>query len=225
MISVIVPTYNERANVARFVPEIGRRLEEAGFSDYEVLVMDDDSPDGTCDAAAALGGRVRAVNRRGLPRGLSKAVVDGFGRARGDILCVMDADGSHPPSVLPALVRAVEGGARVAVGSRYVRGGGVKDWPLRRRAVSRFACWIARPLTAVRDSTSGFFAVRREAIEGVRLDPDGFKIGLEVFVRAAHGGRIVEVPYVFTDRTLGSSKFGTGVVLDYLRQVGRLSKR
>ncbi len=154
--------------------------------------------------------------------GLASAVWDGMARARGEILVVMDADLSHPPEVVPALVQAVTaGGAELAVGSRYVRGGGVANWPWRRRFVSWFACQLARPFVPMRDATSGFFALKRAVVEGVALDPIGFKIGLEVMAKG-HYCYFSEVPYTFTDRRYGQSKFGSREVRYYLRQLGRL---
>jgi dolichol-phosphate mannosyltransferase len=170
------------------------------------------------------------VTRTGRPPALAAAVIDGIELARGEIVVVMDADFSHPPERVPDLVRAVEAGAVVAVGSRYVPGGGVEDWPYSRQLVSRFACALTRPLTPVRDATSGFFAARREAVVGVDLSPHGFKIGLEVLIKGRHAGRVREVPYVFRDRLLGKSKFGPAAVLWFLRQlaalaIGRRSRR
>lgn len=226
MLSVIIPTYNERKNVVSLTMEVQNALSSGGITDYEILFMDDDSPDGTAAVITALKDpRVRVVNRRGRPRGLAYAVIDGFREGRGEIFAVMDADLSHPPKVLPALVRAVMDGAEIAVGSRYVKGGGVYNWPWKRRFVSRVACLMARPVTPVRDSTSGFFAIRRSAIEGVTLNPYGFKIGLEVFVCARHQGKIQEVPYVFTDRREGTSKLGGMIMWLYLKQLGHLLKK
>ena len=221
MISVIVPTYNEGANIAGLIEAVKQALDQAALSDFEILIMDDDSPDGT---AALVNGmkdpRVHAVNRKGRPRGLSAAVIDGFGEARGGLLAVMDADFSHPPDVLPRLFKALlEEGADLAIGSRYVPGGGITNWPWKRRVTSRVACWLARPVTRVKDATSGFFALKKKSIEGVSLNPWGFKIGLEVAVKARHGGRFKEVPFVFTDRRAGESKLGTGVMFLYLKQL------
>jgi dolichol-phosphate mannosyltransferase len=134
----------------------------------------------------------------------------------------MDADLSHPPAVLPDLIGAINQGSLLAVGSRYVPGGGVVNWPLKRRFVSRVSCLLARPLTAVKDATSGFFAFRREVIEGVRLNPWGFKIGLEIYVKARHQGKIKEVPFVFTDRRAGESKLSGKVMGLYLKQLWNL---
>ncbi|MCI0342100.1 MAG: polyprenol monophosphomannose synthase [Planctomycetales bacterium] len=217
LVSVVVPTYNERPNVELLIPRLAAAMKGAGFP-LEVIVADDKSPDGTADAAeagiraAGIGGR--ALRREG-PRGLSPAVMDGFGACRGEILGVMDADLSHPPEVVPEMVRAiVEGGADLAVGSRYVRGGGVEDWPWKRRFLSRMGGLVAKPVTRVRDATSGFFFLRRGVIEGVALDAKGFKIGLEIFVKGNYRSRR-EVPFVFRDRIHGESKLGGKVMALY----------
>jgi dolichol-phosphate mannosyltransferase len=163
------------------------------------------------------------VVRRAGKAGLASAVIAGFKESRGDVLVVMDADLSHPPEVVPTLVKAIDDGADLAVGSRYVRGGATMDWPLQRRFVSRVACLMGNALVPVRDATSGFFAVRRSAIDGVRLNAIGFKIGLEVIARA-RTKRIVEIPYTFRDRELGASKFGRREVLLYLQQLGMVAR-
>ena len=223
-LSVIVPTYNERENAPRLAHELRAELEKAGMEDFELIFMDDGSPDGTVAAVQALADpRIRAIDRTGAPRGLAYAVIDGFGRAASSRLVVMDADLSHPVALVPRLIEALERGSVVAVGSRYVSGGGSEGWPLKRRITSRVACLLGRLVTPVHDSTSGFFAVQRAAIESVRLNPLGFKIGLEVFARARHGGRITEVPYVFRDRQKGKSKFGPRMILLYLEQLAILT--
>ncbi len=112
----------------------------------------------------------------------------------------------------------------LAVGSRYVAGGGIANWPTRRIITSKVACWLARPLTSVHDVTSGYFLVRREALEGVELDPIGFKIGLEVIAKA-HYGRAIEIPYVFTDRVAGQSKLNEREIFNYIKQLTRLYGR
>jgi len=221
VISVVVPTYNEAATV----PQLAARLAAAlRGRQWELVVVDDGSPDGTADIAERLAPRLplRVVRRPGK-LGLASAVVDGFRAARGDLLVVIDADLSHPPEVVPALVDAVVAGADLAVGSRYVAGGGTVDWPLRRRVVSRVACLMGNALVPVRDATSGFFALRREVIEGVRLDPIGFKIGFEVIARGKYR-RVVEVPYTFRDREHGRSKFGTREIGNYLLQLLQVAR-
>ena len=221
MLSVIVPTYNEAGSL----PTLAERLHDAlAGGDWELIVVDDGSPDGTADIAAALAPRipVRVVRRAGKA-GLASAVVAGFEAAHGEVLLVMDADLSHPPEVVPALADAIGGGADLAVGSRYVEGGGVMDWPLRRRVVSRVACLMGSVLVPVRDATSGFFALRRGVIDGVRLNPIGFKIGFEVIARG-HYKKVVEVPYTFRDRELGASKFGRREIRQYVVQLGQVAR-
>jgi dolichol-phosphate mannosyltransferase len=221
MLSVVVPTYNEAGNL----PPLAERLQAAlAGRDWELIVVDDGSPDGTADLAEALAPRlpVRVVRRAGKA-GLASAVVAGFDAARGDVLLVMDADLSHPPETVPALADAIAGGADLAVGSRYVPGGGVEDWPLKRRVVSRGACLMGNLLVPVRDATSGFFALRRSVIQGVRLNPIGFKIGFEVIARGRYR-TVVEVPYTFRDRALGSSKFGRREIVQYVQQLGQVAR-
>ncbi|AOV17736.1 hypothetical protein BJI67_12350 [Acidihalobacter aeolianus] len=225
MLSVIVPTYNERDNAAallqRTLDAFGQIPEPA-----ELLIVDDDSPDGTAAAMEAeatarrAGDRVRVITRT-TDKGLAKAVSAGFAAASGDVVAVMDADLSHPPELLPELLAAVRKGADVAIASRYVSGGGTEGWPLKRRIISRGACWMARPLTPIRDSTSGFFALRKEVLEGMEFVPRGYKIGLELFARLPQA-RVTEVPFVFRDRTHGVSKLGSAVILAYLVQLATL---
>jgi dolichol-phosphate mannosyltransferase len=124
---------------------------------------------------------------------------------------------------VPRLALAIEEGADLAVGSRYVTGGGTEDWPLRRRVVSRAACLLGNVLVPIRDCTSGFFAIRKSALDGVRLNPIGFKIGFEVMARA-HYRKSVEIPYVFRDRELGKSKFGRREVMQYVVQLGQVTR-
>ena len=148
----------------------------------------------------------------------------GASRVRNPLaLGAIDADFSHDPKVVPkrwfGLSRAGEYG--LAVGSRYVKGGGIENWPLKRKVTSLVACMLAWPLTSIRDITSGFILVKREALDGVELDPIGFKIGLEVAAKA-HYGKALEVPYVFTDRVVGESKLNGKEIANYLRQLRRI---
>ncbi|HEY8648008.1 MAG TPA: polyprenol monophosphomannose synthase [Candidatus Limnocylindria bacterium] len=221
MISIVSPTYNESGSLPALIERLATAL--AG-RDWELIVVDDGSPDGTADLAAALAPRlpVRVLRRPGK-LGLASAVLDGFRSAGGDVLVCMDADLSHPPEVVPHLVDALAGGAELAVGSRYVTGGGVEDWPLTRRIVSRVACLMGNALVPVRDATSGFFALRRSVINDVHLNPIGFKIGFEVIARGRYA-TVVEVPYTFRDRAHGSSKFGRREVAQYIQQLGQIAR-
>jgi dolichol-phosphate mannosyltransferase len=218
-VSIIVPTYNERQRLEDLVAAVagvfaGHRIRG------EIVVVDDNSPDGTGAIADGLAGRfpLQVVHRSGK-LGLGSAVIEGFGRARAPVLGVMDADLSHPPSILPGMLAALQVlDVDAVVGSRYIPGGGAKDWPFLRLAMSRFACVLAWPLTPVRDATSGLFVARRAAIEGVKISAAGFKICLELLMRSRIAS-IAEVPYVFADRAAGESKMTTREAMGYFVQL------
>jgi dolichol-phosphate mannosyltransferase len=218
-LSIIVPTYNERERLEELVAALASVFRDHRIAG-EIVVVDDHSPDGTGELADALVGRypVQVVHRAGK-LGLGSAVIVGFARARGALLGVMDADLSHPSSVLPGLLAAIRAlDVDVVVGSRYIPGGASKNWPLPRLAMSRFACLLARPLTPVRDATSGLFVVKRAAIEGVQISAAGFKICLELLVRSRIGS-VAEIPYVFADRAAGESKMTLREALGYFVQL------
>lgn len=222
--SIVIPTYNEAAGIGRLLSALDGVFRANGL-DGEIIVVDDNSPDGTGKIVDELSQRlpVRCLHRSGK-LGLSSAVIDGWAIARpqSTALGAMDADFSHDVNALPNMVAALESGAYgLAVGSRYVAGGGIANWPAHRVITSRVACWLARPLTRVKDVTSGYFLVRREALDGVTLDPIGFKIGLEVIAKA-HYGNAIEVPYVFTDRVAGESKLNQREIFNYIKQLSRL---
>ncbi len=223
VISVIVPTYNERDSL----PLLVSRLEDVGRAlALEVVIVDDASPDGTGalaeEMARSAAVPVSVVHRSGKA-GLASAVLEGATAARASVVTVIDADLSHPPELLPALLQAVRRGAGVAVASRYVRGGGVERWPLSRRLVSRAATLVARVWLGlkVRDPLSGFFAVRRELLTGSRYSARGYKLLVEIL--ALHPGHsVVEVPYRFVDRQRGKSKLNTGEILAFLKLLWQL---
>jgi len=222
--SIVVPTYKEAGGIERMITTLTGIFKTNGL-DGEIVVVDDNSPDGTGDIVDRLeseGYPVRCLHRPGK-LGLSSGVIDGwkFARPESQALGAMDADFSHDATILPEMVNALANGYGLAIGSRYVRGGGITNWPLKRKITSLVAIALAKPLTPVRDITSGYFLVRREALEGVELDPIGFKIGLEVIAKA-HYGRAIEVPYVFTDRIAGESKLNSNEILNYLRQLRRI---
>jgi dolichol-phosphate mannosyltransferase len=221
--SLVVPTYNEAGGIERLISTLDEVFRSAGL-DGEIIVVDDNSPDGTGALVDELAKRypVRCLHRPGK-LGLSSGVIDGwkFARPDSEALGAMDADFSHDATIVPAMVRALESGYGLAVGSRYVKGGGIRNWPLKRKVTSLVAIALAKPLTPLWDITSGYFLVKREALRDVALDPIGFKIGLEVIAKA-HYNKAIEVPYVFTDRVAGQSKMGGGEILNYLRQLGRI---
>ena len=221
-VSVVVPTYNERDRLGTLVGAVFAALAASGI-DGEMIVVDDNSPDGTGALADELGGRyrLRCVHRRGK-LGLGGAVMEGFRAARGQVFAVLDGDLSHPPAVVPDLVavlRALQ--VDMVVGSRYVPGGSWRNWPRRRLFMSRLACSMARPLTPVRDAMSGLFVLRREAVENVQVAAKGFKICLELQMRSRVAS-VAEVPYVFVDRVGGRSKMTAGEGLNYLRQLATM---
>ena len=205
-LSMVVPTYNERDRIEELVTAVFAACDAHGIA-LEMVIVDDNSPDGTGDVADKLARtlRVRVVHRSGK-LGLGTAVVAGFEVAAAPVLGVMDADFSHPPPFVPRLLATFNStNADVVVGSRYIRGGGTPNWPLKRRLLSRIACLLARPLSPIRDAASGFFLIRRDVARGVTIKAGGFKILLELLVRA-WPRRLVEVPYRFDDRELGESK-------------------
>jgi dolichol-phosphate mannosyltransferase len=222
--TIVIPTYNEAGGIERLLRALDAAFKEHGL-DGEIIVVDDNSPDGTGAIVDRLSSElpVRALHRPGK-LGLSSGVIDGWKAARKEsrALGAMDADFSHDIAALPKMVEALASGQYgLAVGSRYVPGGGIANWPKRRILTSRVACMLARPLTRVKDVTSGYILVKREAIEGVELDPIGFKIGLEVIAKG-HYGKAIEVPYVFTDRVVGESKLNQKEIFNYLKQLRKL---
>jgi dolichol-phosphate mannosyltransferase len=222
--SIVVPTYNEAGGIEKLVTTLDAVFKANGL-DGEIVVVDDNSPDGTGAIVDRLRASypVRCLHRPGK-MGLSSGVIDGwkFARPESEAVGATDADLSHDPEIIPAMVRALESGEYgLAIGSRYIRGGGIRNWPLRRKITSLVAIALAKPLTSVNDITSGYFLVKRSALDGVELDPIGFKIGLEVIAKA-HYGKAVEIPYVFQDRTEGVSKLNSGEITNYLRQLRRI---
>jgi dolichol-phosphate mannosyltransferase len=227
-LSLVIPTYNEATNITTLLLALQDLLEPILAEAFELIVVDDDSPDGTADVVSALvptHPRVRLIRRRG-ERGLSSAVIRGWQAARGDILAVMDADLQHPVEVNTRLLAEIDRGADLAVASRHVIGGGVSDWSAARRVLSRGAQLIGllllpAVLGRLSDPMSGYFMFRREAIEGIELSPLGYKILIEVVAR----GRIRwigETGYVFRERTEGESKVTGALYYQYLRHLLRL---
>ena len=218
-LSIVVPTYNERERLGDLVAAIFRAY-DAEHLDAELIIVDDNSPDGTGAIADELSTRYRIqVLHRAGKLGLGTAVIAGFERAVAPIVGVIDADLSHPPQVLPRMVAVMQQtGADIVVASRYIPGGGVRNWPLGRRLMSKAACLAARGLTPVRDAASGFFLIRREVATGVMISAGGFKICLELLVRG-RPSRVIEIPYVFEDRAAGESKMSIREALGYLVQL------
>ncbi len=206
-LSLIIPTFNEKDNIAPLIERIHQVL---SVCDYEIILVDDNSRDGTIDIASGLVSRypVKLFVRRG-ERGLATAVIHGIKQASGNIIGVMDADLQHPPEVLPSLLKAMENGADMVFASRYVEGGGCPNWGLFRKIVSKVALKISHLLLPssrrVKDPMSGFFMFRRENVAADRLKPIGYKIALEIMLVGSFKN-IVEVPFIFKERSAGDNQ-------------------
>ncbi len=228
-VSLIIPTYNERLNIGILLKQVYEVLKETGHA-FEVIVVDDDSPDGTWHVVQEMMSEYPnlRVLRRLHERGLARAVVLGWQEAKGEILAVMDGDLQHPPETLVSLIEALEKqSADIAVASRHVGGGGVSKWNILRRGISwgatLAASWLLPgTLATVRDPMSGYFALHRSVIEGCTLKPEGYKILLEVLGRGQYR-TVVEVPYIFIERQQGHSKLGLRQYREFVTHLLRLS--
>jgi len=218
-LALVIPTLCEADNIGGLLGNVRAALDPMGIP-YEILVVDDDSPDGTGDVVSAIARedpRVRLLVRKGK-RGLSGAILYGWQCTDASILGVMDADLQHPPELLPQLLSAILSGRDMAIGSRYTPGGGVGEWSSLRRLLSAAAVWVTWPLQKPRirakDPMSGFFMLRRQCLPQADFQDSGFKLLLEILVR----GRIhsiQEIPFAFGLRYRGASKANFKVAWDY----------
>jgi dolichol-phosphate mannosyltransferase len=231
---VIIPTYNEAANLDGIVRAAISQLEAHVAGQYRILVVDDNSPDGTGAMADALAGELEVVEVLHRPgkAGLGQAYLAGFARAMAqgaELLIEMDADFSHDPRYLPQLIAAADH-ADLVLGSRYVPGGGVRDWGLLRRLISRGGGVYARLILGVqvRDLTGGFKCIHRRVLEAIDLETvraEGYVFQIEVTYRALLAGfRVIEVPIVFRDRTVGTSKMSAGIAIEAMWAVPLLRR-
>ncbi len=223
-LSIIVPTFREAPNIPILVREIFSALEHI-LPEWELIIVDDNSRDGTEDACGSLrrqGFPLKLVVRKN-ERGLATAVLEGFTRARAPIFVVMDADLSHQPTTIPLLYNTIKGGADFAMGSRYIPGGGTDDkWTVYRYLNSKIATLLARPLVNVSDPMSGFFALSRTLLERCEdISAVGYKIGLEILVKCKPQ-ILKEVPIHFRTRVFGESKLSIKQQLLYLCHLRRL---
>jgi len=219
-LTVIIPTYNEEANIRNIVMAVDAVFHEHALHG-QILVVDDRSTDATIGIVTGL---KRTMDNVGLlvretDHGLSQSVADGFIHASSEIFIVIDADFSHPPVLIPRMYDEIRSGNDVVIGSRYMEGGGIKQWPLKRRIISFGATFLGRLLFPdITDPVSGFFGIRKTVLEGAALKPRGYKILLEVLGKGTWE-RHVEIPFEFVDREAGSSKLRIKTILDYARQV------
>ena len=225
-LTLVVPTFNEGENTALLVSEVLREMEKAGRQDFEILFIDD-STDQTpvlLERLARENPAVRWIHRTG-ERGLGTAIVRGFSEARGSVVAVMDGDLQHPPSILPPMIERIEGGADLVIPSRFLPGGSDGGLTLPRKLVSLVARLVARILLSrvrpVSDPTGGVFMVKREVLAGVVFDAGSWKILIEILVRGCYA-RVIEIPYRFRARDLGTSKMSATAQMDYLLHILRL---
>jgi dolichol-phosphate mannosyltransferase len=225
-LALAIPTLREAENLPVLLSRVRAALDSSGI-DYEVPIVDDDSHDGTEEIVTKISQedpRVRLVVRKG-ERGLSGAILHGWRNTDASILGVMDADLQHPPELLPKLVASIQRGTDLAIGSRYTEGGDTGDWNIVRRLLSAAAVWVTLPIQRhglrAHDPMTGYFLVRRTSVEGVAFQKSGFKLLLEVLVRARLRS-VEEVPFAFGLRSRGASKANSKVALHYAKLLARL---
>ncbi len=225
MLSLILPTYNEAASISSLIDYIDGVLQSVP---HEIIIVDDDSPDGTWKVAEGLMAKHPALRviRRTSTRGLSSAVIEGFRAAGGDILAVMDADGQHDAILLHKMLASIHAGAEISIGSRYVAGGSVGEWVTDRRIISSAGTLVAKALSRVRvsDPLGGFFALRADLYKSIRssLRPSGFKILLEILAHIPVDTSVTEIPLIFRMRLHGHSKLSIKVYCQFVWQAFRL---
>jgi dolichol-phosphate mannosyltransferase len=224
MLSLIIPTYNESQNIVDMVNKVETLLSCLSF---EIIIVDDNSPDGTGKIAHALNhkhGNIRILTRRGK-LGLSSAVLHGFENASSDVMAVIDADMQHPPEVLLEMYEKLSEGYDLVVASRYINGGRIENWNPRRKLISMGANMLANILLPsarrIRDVMSGCFMIRRNVVENTNLNPIGFKILLEILGRCKID-KVAEIPYTFTNRRNGESNLDQREMVNFLIHLSKL---
>jgi len=231
-ISIIIPTYNESENIIKILHSIGEILPKNILT--QAIVVDDNSPDGTGKLVEDYLVNVKKmayytieIIHRKAKDGLGSAILKGIQQARGDTIVVMDSDFSHPPQIILKLIESIKKYQYdIAIASRYIQGGKIQGWSLKRKIMSKFATMIAKNSLGIktRDPMSGFFAFKKNLIKGLSFDAIGYKILLEILVKTK-GAKVKEIPYTFQDRQLGSSKISISVICDYIKSVLKLYKK
>ena len=230
-ISIIIPTYNESRNILVVLKSIKESLPKNLTA--QAIVVDDSSSDGTgkivedyLKTVRNLANYTVDVIHRTAKRGLSSAILRGVQHATGDMIVVMDSDMSHPPQIIPKMVETLrQYQCDLVVASRYIKGGKIRGWTLKRKIISKVATWVAKKGLGVKpsDPMSGFFVFRKNILKEINFDAIGYKILLEILVKKS-GINVKEIPYTFEDRAWGSSKLSFSVVSDYMKSVWRLYK-
>jgi dolichol-phosphate mannosyltransferase len=219
-LTVIIPTFNEEANIRNIVMAVDAVFHENSLHG-QILVVDDNSSDGTISIVHELKRQKENVEIlvREQDHGLSQSVADGFSHASSDVFIVIDADFSHPPVLIPKMYEEIRKGYDVVIGSRYMEGGGIGKWPLKRRVISLGATFLGRLLFPdITDPVSGFFAIRKGVVDKAQLKPRGYKILLEVLGKGTWE-KDKEIPFEFVDREIGSSKLKLITIVEYMQQV------
>ena len=230
-VSIIIPTYNESKNIIQILKSIGEYLPKNLLA--EAIVVDDNSPDGTGKIVESylnemkqkVGYTIDVIHRK-AKNGLSSAILNGIQHSSGETIVVMDSDFSHPPKIIPRLIDEIKKSrCDIAIASRYVHGGSIQGWPIKRKLMSKIATLIAKKGLGIEshDPMSGFFAFKKNILDGLKFDALGYKMLLEILVKTK-GVKIEEVPYTFIDRELGSSKLDASTIFDYFKSVWKLYK-
>jgi len=228
-VSIIIPTFNESKNIIKILKSIGENLPIN--IPTETIVVDDNSPDGTGklvedylkNLKKAAGFTIDIIHKK-TKSGLSSAILHGIQQAKGETIVVMDSDFSHPPQIIPKMIDALKKSHfDIVVASRYVSGGIISDWTLKRKLLSKIANKIAKKFLGIKidDPMSGFFAFNRSIINELKFEGIGYKILMEILVKTK-GVHVKEIPYTFSDRKEGASKFDHHVIIDYLKSVWKL---
>ena len=230
-VSIIIPTYNESRNIIQILKSIGENLPKNLTA--EAIVVDDNSPDSTgkiveeyLKNVKKMAGYTMDIIHRTSKNGLSSAILSGIQRAKGDTIVVMDSDFSHPPQIIPKMIESLKKyQCDMVIASRYIRGGKINGWTLKRKIMSKVATLIAKKGLGVKtkDPMSGFFAFKKNILKGINFDAIGYKILLEILVKKS-GINVKEIPYTFENRNFGSSKLDRATITDYFKSAWKLYK-
>jgi dolichol-phosphate mannosyltransferase len=228
-LSIIIPTYNESQNILKILKSIGDNLPLNIKT--ETIIVDDNSPDGTgklvddyIENVKKMANYTVSIIHRKAKSGLSSAILKGIQLAEGETIMVMDSDFSHPPSIIPKMIEALKKShSDIVVASRYVSGGAINNWSVKRKLISKFGNTIAKKFLGIKinDPMSGFFVFKKSIVDGLKFDVIGYKMLMEILVKAK-GIKVKEVPYTFSDRKEGSSKLDHNTIFDYLKSVWKL---
>ena len=224
-LSIIIPTYNEEENIGKMIDALEVMLTSNNIHG-QILVVDDSSKDKTIPIVREKKEKYANLDLiiRESDHGLSQSVVEGFSAADSDIFLVIDADFSHPTELIPRMYGLLTEGNDLVIGSRYTKGGGIEDWPIKRRVISKGATFMGKMLfPGITDPVSGFFGIHRHVVDNAPLTPRGYKILLEVLGKG-RWNKAVEVPFTFTDREVGESKLKLTTIIQYLLQVMNIGK-